>query len=155
MTINKAFEIIEENYEEADFIGEIKEETIVSAENKLQVTFPKSYRLFLQKYGAGDIFGEEIFGLGLEENGIPNMVWMTEQLREEEQFPKQLICFYFTGFDGEYFCLDCSNIKSIEDDHAKVVSFLSGLPLEEQKFEIITDTFADFLLNLLSDSLED
>ncbi|WP_174732174.1 SMI1/KNR4 family protein [Mesobacillus harenae] len=152
MTINKAFEIIEDNYEEADFIGEIKEENIIAAENKLQVTLPKSYRLFLQKYGAGDIFGEEIFGLGIEESGIPNMVWITEQLREEAQLPKQLICFYFTGYDGEYLCLDCSNIKRIKDDHAKVVSFFSGLALEEQQFEIIADTFADFLLNLLTDS---
>jgi antitoxin YobK len=32
------------------------------------VKFPISYKLFLKKYGLGDIFGEVSYGLGIEEN---------------------------------------------------------------------------------------
>lgn len=49
MAIDKALEIIEANQDEADFIGEIDEQTISDLENKLKVKFPKSYREFLKK----------------------------------------------------------------------------------------------------------
>lgn len=154
MSINKALEIIEANQEEADFIGEIDEQTIIDAENKLRVKFPKSYREFLKKYGLGDIFGQEIYGLGTGETGIPNMIWITKELREKENLPNNLICFYFAD-DGEYFCLDCSKVRSNNDDDAPVVSYISGLPIKEQSFEMIAENFGDFLSELLINSLED
>lgn len=152
-TLQKALEIIEAKQDEVDFIGEIDEQTIINTENKLQVKFPKSYREFLRNYGLGDIFGEEIYGLGTEETGIPNMVWITKELREEE-LPHKFICIYFAD-DGEYFCLDCSQVKNNNDDHAPVVSFISGLPLKDQPFEKIAGNFGDFLLELLNNSLEE
>lgn len=154
MSIDKALEIIEANIEESDFIGEIDEKTIIEAENKLNVKFPKSYREFLKQYGLGDIFGEEIYGLGTEETGIPNLVWITNKFREKESLPNNLICFYFAD-DGEYFCLDCSKVQGINDDNAPVVSYVSGIPLSEQPFEIISKNFGDFLLDLLNDSLDE
>ncbi|WP_153236946.1 hypothetical protein [Fictibacillus phosphorivorans] len=51
MLINKAFEIIEDHPDDADFIGEIKEDIINSAEAVLNVKFPLSYRLFLKIRG--------------------------------------------------------------------------------------------------------
>ncbi|MEK4486103.1 SMI1/KNR4 family protein [Psychrobacillus sp. FSL H8-0484] len=154
MSINKVLEIIEANQEEADFIGEIDEQTIIDAENKLKVKFPKSYREFLKKYGLGDIFGQEIYGLGTDETGIPNMIWITKELREKENLPNNLICFYFAD-DGEYFCLDCSKVRSNNDDDGPVVSYISGLPIKEQPFEMIAENFGDFLSELLINSLED
>ncbi|UII58386.1 SMI1/KNR4 family protein (plasmid) [Cytobacillus spongiae] len=154
MSINKAIEIIEANQEEADFIGEIDEQTIIDAENKLKVKFPKSYRVFLKKYGLGDIFGQEIYGLGTDETGVPNMIWITKELRETDSLPNNLICFYFAN-DGEYFCLDCSKVQSNNDDNAPVVSFISGLSIKEQSFEMIAENFGDFLAELLKNSLED
>jgi antitoxin YobK len=38
--IYKAFEIIKANKEEDDFVGEIDDQTIIDAENKLGLTFP-------------------------------------------------------------------------------------------------------------------
>lgn len=154
MLINKAFEIIEEHSDDADFLGEIQEQLIDSAEAKLNVKFPFSYRLFLEKYGVGGIFGEEIYGLGIEESGVPSMVWITKHFRQEEGLPNHLICFYFTGFDGEYFCLDCSKVQNKNDDNAAVVSFISGLPMKDQEFEVVSLTFGEFLLNTLKESKE-
>ncbi|GAE47616.1 hypothetical protein JCM21738_4614 [Mesobacillus boroniphilus JCM 21738] len=84
----------------------------------------------------GDVFGEEIFGLGTEETGIPNMVWITKELRKEGNLPNNLICIYFAD-DGEYLCLDCTQLQSNNDDNAPVVSFINGLPLKEQRFDKI------------------
>ncbi|MBN3555708.1 SMI1/KNR4 family protein [Fictibacillus nanhaiensis] len=154
MIINKAFEIIEDHSDDADFIGEIKEQIIDSAEAALNVKFPMSYRLFLKKYGLGDIFGEEIYGLGIEENGVPSMTWITKHFRREEGLPNHLICFYFTGYDGVYLCLDCSKVQNQYDDNAEVVSFVSGLPIKEQNFEVEAGSFGEFLLNTLQESME-
>ncbi|MGE7022134.1 SMI1/KNR4 family protein [Solibacillus cecembensis] len=67
-----------ENYgEEDDFFGEISEEYINKAEEKLRVKFPLSYRNFIKKYGSGefarcmycaDINDDRIFSL--ERGGI-------------------------------------------------------------------------------------
>jgi hypothetical protein len=35
-----------------------------------------------------------------------------------------------------------------------VVSFVSGLPMEEQEFEIVAASFGEFLLSTLKDSIE-
>jgi antitoxin YobK len=153
MTINKALAIIEANLEEADFVGEIDDQTIIDAENELGLKFPKSYRGFLKKYGLGDIFGEEIYGLGTDDTGVPSMIWITKELRETENLPNNLICFYFV--DGGYLCLDCSKVQSGNDDNAPVVSFISGIPINEQSFEIVTENFGEFLSDLLINALED
>lgn len=155
MVIKKAFEILEEYSDEGDFIGEIQEDLIYSAEETLNVKLPSSYRLFLKRYGVGDIFGEEIYGLGIEEGGVPSMVWITKHFRQEEGLPEHLICFYFAGYDNMYYCLDCSNVKNENDDNAVVVSYVGGLPIEEQKFEIVFTSFGAFLLKTLEDSIED
>jgi antitoxin YobK len=154
VSINKAFEIIEANKEEDDFLGEIDDQTIIDAENKLGLKFPKSYREFLKRYGLGDIFGEEIYGLGTDYPGAPNMIWITKDFRTTENLPNNLVCFYFAD-DGEYLCLDCSKVKSHTDDNAPVVSFISGIPINEQSFEIIAENFGDFLSELLTNALED
>ena len=53
-----------ENYgEEDDFFGEVSEEYINNAEEKLRVQFPRSYREFIQKYGSGGICGVELEGV--------------------------------------------------------------------------------------------
>lgn len=53
-----------ENYgEEDDFFGEVSEEYINKAEEKLRVKFPRSYRDFIKKYGSGGICGVELEGV--------------------------------------------------------------------------------------------
>jgi hypothetical protein len=48
-----------------------------------------------------------------------------------------------------------SKVQSNNDDNAPVVSFISGLPLNEQSFEMIAENFGDYLSELLNDSLDD
>ncbi|RIW28913.1 SMI1/KNR4 family protein [Bacillus salacetis] len=53
-----------ENYgEEDDFFGEVSEEYVNKAEEKLRVKFPQRYRDFIKKYGSGGICGVELEGV--------------------------------------------------------------------------------------------
>ena len=58
-----------------DFGLGVSDDTIRKAEEKLEFTFPKEYKLWLKNYGWGEIYGEDIFGLYNEEfNSYPNVV---------------------------------------------------------------------------------
>ncbi|MFC0187182.1 SMI1/KNR4 family protein [Fictibacillus aquaticus] len=150
--IQKAFKIIEKNNDEADFIGPVSVEEINKCQNDLGVKFPKSYIEFLSKYGLGDIFGEEIYGLGVEEVGLPHVKWITLELRKDN-LPNHLVPIYNTGYDFEYYCLDCSKIKNQEDDNAPVVLFTSHNETE-QKYELIEPDFGTFLYKFLKEAME-
>ncbi|MFD0769397.1 SMI1/KNR4 family protein [Bacillus sp. CGMCC 1.60114] len=151
--IEEAIKLIEQNIDESDFVGEISEKEIKGAEERLNVKFPISYKTFLQRYGTGDIFGEEIYGLGVENTGIPSVIWITENLRKENNLPKNYLVIYATGYDFEYYCLDCSMIDRNEIE-APIASFTAGVPIEKQNFEIISSSFGAFLLETLKDAID-
>lgn len=69
---------------------------------------------------------------------------------EEINLPKNLLIIYDTGSD-ELFCLDFN--KSREKEEPKVVSFVPGVELESQTYEIIANDFGDFLLNLVKQEI--
>ena len=79
-TIAKAAEIIDAHPELADFVGGIPFEEVWVAEKDLGVTFPESYRDFVQKNGAGSFGGQTVYGLGVPDNGLPHVVWATNSL---------------------------------------------------------------------------
>ncbi|MDQ3928873.1 MAG: SMI1/KNR4 family protein, partial [Chloroflexota bacterium] len=62
-TIRKAAELIEGFPEYANFAGGVPFEEVWVAEQQLGVTFPDSYRDYLQRYGAGSFGGLVVFGL--------------------------------------------------------------------------------------------
>lgn len=153
--IEKAFKIIEDHKDESDFEGPMTEKAIIYCEDRLNISLPKSYRTFLKRYGLGDIFGEEIFGLGTEPVGFPNIIWITEDLRKTDDLPRHLIPFYMTGFESEYLCLDCSQVEHEDDDNAPVVLYKSGASVEKQEFQVVYTNFGEFLFELLNEALDD
>ncbi|MEM5014004.1 SMI1/KNR4 family protein [Niallia taxi] len=84
------------NYPEEYTIGKgIKEETVLSLENMLNVTLPKSYRQYLVKYGFVEMLGRSIFGYEppdettvvryterLLKNGLPKGFMVVEDVHE-------------------------------------------------------------------------
>jgi len=56
---------------------------ITEAETRLGLTFPDDYRRFLAAFGAAEVDGRAIFGLGtdLDTVGGLNVVWHTEEAR--------------------------------------------------------------------------
>jgi hypothetical protein len=146
-SIRKAAELIEANYDLADFVGPVPYEEVWVAEGELGVTFPESYREFLQKYGAGSFGGQEIYGLGMPARGVPNVVWATEAMRASDDFfPGDLVVLQETG-QGDLLCLATSRMG--EENECPVVQWIPEMSFEEQTFEVVNSTFAHLLLRLV------
>ena len=146
VSIAKAAEIIEANPQLADFAGGVPFEEVWVAEQRLEVTFPNSYREFLQRYGAGSFGGVLIHGLGVPEDDLPHVVFATEALREADDFfPADLVVIQDTG-EGDLLCLVTSRLN--DDNECPVVQWIPELTFEEQAFEVINTTFAHFLLRV-------
>jgi hypothetical protein len=84
------------------WLGPVDEATIVAAEEALGVPMPAQYRSFLLRYGSGTVGQHEIYGLGGSTNGVPNLLWLVEDLRKLGlKRPTQVIPFHAEG-DGDY-----------------------------------------------------
>lgn len=149
--IKKAFKIIEDNIgdESAYFCGSIGLETIIKAEKILNVQFPKSYIQFLQRYGEGNLFGIEIYGIiknpVRDIENMPTMVSLTQDERKNELvlLPKELVIISETGY-GPYYVLDTSQMD--ENQECPVYMWDVGDIREK-----VADSFGDFLFDELKD----
>ncbi len=147
VSIIKAADIIDANYDLAGFVGGVPFEEVWVAESYLGVSFPNSYKEFLQRYGAGSFGGVDIYGLGAPETGLPNVVWATDALRASDDFfPEDLVVIQDTG-QGDILCLVTSRMN--DDNECPVVQWIPEMSFEEQAFEQINSTFAHFLLRIV------
>lgn len=140
--LEKAIELIEENGG-GDFVGPRDFHLIKYAEEYLNVTFPPSYKRFLERYGCGDIEGIEIFGVINDDfvnSGIPDAIWLTMKHRDAGM-SDNLVLFYSTGH-GPYLALDASLPNSAGE--YPVVSY----DLNED-LKIVYEDFGEFLLKEL------
>jgi hypothetical protein len=143
-SITKAAEIIDANPDLAAYAGGVPAEEVWVAERRLGVKFPNSYREFLQKYGALLFNGEPVYGLGVADDDLPNVVFAVEQLRTSDDFfPGDLVVIQDTGA-GDLLCLATSRLN--EDQECPVVQWIPEMSFDEQVFEVINSTFAHFLL---------
>lgn len=137
----------------ADFVGGRTSELINSAEEKLGVKFSGLYLNYLQTFGAGNFGAQEIYGIisnDFENSSVPDAIWYTLTERKESNLPSNLLIIYDTGSD-ELFCLDYNQLD--ENREPKVVSFVPGVELESQTYEIIANDFGDFLLDLVKQEI--
>jgi len=147
VSITKAADIIDANYDLANFIGPVPFEEIWVAEGQLGVRFPDSYREFIQRYGAGSFGGVEVYGLGVPDTGLPNVVWATEAVRAADDFfPADLVVIQDTG-QGDLLCLATSRMT--DENECPIVQWIPDMSFEEQTFEKINTTFAHFLLRVV------
>jgi hypothetical protein len=140
--LEKAFEIIEEGSDLADFEGPKDEKLVAAAEKALGLKFPPTYRRFLLELGAGSFGGAEIYGVidgNFTDSSVPNGIWLTLQEREESQLPAILVVVAATG-EGGYDCLDVRGAGE-----AKVVLFAPGS--KSQTLEVEAEDFGAFLLD--------
>jgi antitoxin YobK len=145
-TIAKAAEIIDANPDLARFIGAVPFEEVWIAEQALEVTFPDSYREYLQRYGSGSFGGRVVYGVGVPLDQPPNVVWATDLIRTADDFfPADLVIIEDTG-EGDYLCLATSRMD--DDNECPIVQWIPELTLIDQTFEVIHRTFAHYLLRL-------
>lgn len=104
----KAKALIHDNEEDADFVGPRSEELVRKAEETLQVLFPRSYRQFLLDFGAGEIAGEEFYGIvedDFVDSSVPDAIWSTLRLRKKIGLAHDLVVIGDSGA-GEFYCLE-------------------------------------------------
>jgi antitoxin YobK len=148
-TIAKAAEIITEYPDLADFVGAVPFEEVWVAEQALGVTFPESYRDFLQKYGSGSFGGLTVFGIGVPDDGLPHVVWATHSLQEQDDwFPGDLVVIQDPG-EGDILCLATGRVSPDYPGECPVVQWIPEMSFEEQAFEEVHKTFAHFLLRMV------
>src|SRR5437660_11543820 len=140
VSIAKAAEIIDAHPEMAEFAGGVPFEEIWVAEGSLGVSFPESYKEFLQKYGAGIFAGQAIYGLGVPDTNLPNVVFATETLRTSDDFfPVDLEVIHDTG-EGDILSLATSRMNA--DNECPVRQSIPVMSFDEHMFEPIQSPYA-------------
>ncbi|MDE7426039.1 MAG: SMI1/KNR4 family protein [Lachnospiraceae bacterium] len=127
----KAKEIMD--MEATEYVGGASKEEIEYAMKELSVTFPESYKAFLNDFGAGDAGGEIIFGItDIEEE---NVVEVTKMERREGLPDNFVIINYL---DDTFLCLDISKMKN---DECPVVE----LSEDYKVTKTVAESFGQFL----------
>ena len=82
----------------------VSDDMIRKAEEKLEFTFPKEYKLWLKNYGWGEIYGEDIFGLYNEEfDSYPNVVFTNLKMWQENFISRNELAVQMNDFTEIYF----------------------------------------------------
>lgn len=137
-----AFDLIESNG--GDFEGAIEEEVIQKAEKILGLAFPPSYRMFISRYGCGDIEGLEIYGIiddDFVNSSVPDAVWLTLNERSSGLPDTYII---IAGGDGEFYVIDTRYKNS--DGESSIFSYeIDGSVIK------IAEDFGEYLLAQLKE----
>ena len=151
---NKAIKLINENKNKCDIIGKRSDQLVGKCEKMLELMFSPQYRNFVLNYGAISIGAEEIYGV-VDDNFInsmiPNGVWHTLSDRIEFNFPQHLFVIANTGFD-EILCLDFSRLN--KEGEPPVVVFAINIDNEDQNYEVVSEDFGEYLLQVIETELE-
>lgn len=124
------------------------QDQIRAAEQTLGLTFPTSYRTFLQTLGWGIIGYHEIYGLGKKVPEYLNLVNATHRERHEAEPPMRddLVPLANDGF-GNHYCLETSQLR---DGECPVVFWNHELG-PDQETEFVSDSFVTWLEKEMDD----
>ncbi len=150
---NEAKKILSKNSDMIFSIGGADEQTISKAEDILSLKFPEDYRAFLKDYGILSIGAEEIYGIVKDDffnSSVPDAIWYTLIERKEVSMPPYLVVIYDTTI-GELFCLNYDKIN--DNNEPKVTSYMAGIDEESQTYEVIANSFGEFLLERVSNEI--
>ena len=107
----EALAIITSHGQEAEFVGPIDASLIQHAEDLLGQRLPPTYRRFLEELGAGDIWGDEFYGIvneNLESSLVPNAVGVALEARRRGELPERFLPVYDLG-EGTTYAIDFSD----------------------------------------------
>ena len=150
--MDAALQLVARNDRQADFVGKRSTEMVADAESALGVRFPPTYRKFLTELGAGDIAGEEFYGVTTNtfvSSSVPNGIWLTLEERKGG-LPSPLVIVYATG-DGTWFALDTSEVDS--QGESPVVSWTPGSSMSNRRLVRVADDFGQFFLHTIREAL--
>ena len=126
-----------EGIEDFDCHGIHSTEEISSAEKKLGVSLPGSFKRYLEKLGNAAFGHVEYLGLtnsqDFSEAGFPNFVWFNLRKRMQDDFPDHLIIF--RSISNEIFlCLDTS--KRLDDEDCVITVWNNLDKLAERELDM-------------------
>ncbi|EOE5491361.1 SMI1/KNR4 family protein [Cronobacter sakazakii] len=141
-----------ESGEDAQGSGPAADEKIRLYEQELEVQFPYTYKLFLEKYGTLSFNGESFYGiskLGLGAQSAPDVRYTTLKARELGDIDDNMVLIKSSGY-GPLFSIDLSVHKNGE---AVVIKTDLSFKRDGSK-KIVARSFAEFLINEVKESLE-
>ncbi|EOW6410772.1 SMI1/KNR4 family protein [Cronobacter sakazakii] len=141
-----------ESGEDAQGSGPAADEKIRLYEQELEVQFPYTYKLFLEKYGTLSFNGESFYGiskLGLGAQSAPDVRYTTLKARELGDIDNNMVLIKSSGY-GPLFSIDLSVHKNGE---AVVIKTDLSFKRDGSK-KIVARSFAEFLINEVKESLE-
>ncbi len=120
---------------------------VAKAQEVLSVSFPHSYRSYLEHIGWGRFSHIELYGLGQDVPHHLDLIRNTIAERTEMKplLPNHLIPVLNDGA-GNHYCLDTSAFSGAECP----VVFWDHEQTDEQDPEIVSPAFADWLMHLLA-----
>jgi hypothetical protein len=151
--LQKAFDLIENHRDQADFDGQKPEELISLAESVLRIKFPPTYRTFLSKYGCGDIAGQEFYGIvnaDFINSSVPDAIWLTLDERKSSNLPEDFVIIYASS-DGVYYSLDCSHRNDAGE--CPIIAWVPGVSKKEENLEYIAEDYGQFLFKTINQAL--
>jgi len=122
------------------------QEQVINAETKLDIKFPPSFLIFLEKAGTYQLPYWETYWVGDESLGFRNIIAANISEREgtESSLPSFIVAFQNNGC-GDLSCFDVRN----RDEHGEypIVFWDHELSPEENlgELEILADSFAEWL----------
>jgi len=131
-------------HHESSFLPPQTEELVQKAEQKLDVTFPPTFRHFLRALGSGDVSGVEFFGIvdARFDHGPPDAVSCTLEFRHETDLPRHLVVVFDHGDGTRFSMLDTSRRDSRGECPVVCFSHQGGVWRELHKE---ADDYAAFL----------
>ncbi len=139
--------------EDLAYTGGVSESVIDEFEKEIGVFFPKSYRLFLAKFGALSYRGDNYYGAtkaGVEAVSIPSVIFATKNARLLGDADDAMVVIKSSGF-GPIYSIDTSQVRS-SGESLIVETELSFKRNGEKK--IISNSFEDFLVDSIRDAIK-
>jgi hypothetical protein len=151
--LERFFGLVEEHQDEADFVGPRAEGLVTAAERTLDLSFPPTYRRFVAELGAGDIAGQEFYGVITDEfvnSSVPNGVWLTLKARDEWGLPDPMVVVAFDG-GVDYYVIDTA--KAADGQEPPIEIWRPGMSAAGDQLEQVASDFGEFVLQLTAEGL--
>ncbi|ASB65675.1 SMI1/KNR4 family protein [Bacillus velezensis] len=143
MIYSKVENFINENKQNAIFTEGASHENITRIEEILQCELPISYKWFLEKYGAGGLFGVLVLGYNFDHASVADK---TKEYKQHYGLADGLVVIEDVDFFA--YCLDTNKMK---DGECPVVEWDRIIGYQD----IAAESFIDFFYNKIQEAKDD
>ncbi|KNX34293.1 MULTISPECIES: SMI1/KNR4 family protein [Bacillus amyloliquefaciens group] len=143
MIYSKVETFINENKQNAIFTEGASHENITRIEEILQCELPISYKWFLEKYGAGGLFGVLVLGYNFDHASVADK---TKEYKQHYGLADGLVVIEDVDFFA--YCLDTNKMK---DGECPVVEWDRIIGYQD----IAAESFIEFFYNKIQEAKDD